>query len=110
MKDSLALAAVVAAGLVVVPAASAAPAGRKPIAAAGAKLTAGAVDQGAAAKSAAQTLRVYLAPKGGEDALKAAVDAVSTPGSATYGQFISPGEFRARYQPDPATIKAVKQW
>jgi subtilase family serine protease len=73
-------------------------------------VTAGAVDQGAAAKSAPQSLRVYLAPKGGEDALKAAVDAVSTPGSATYGQFISPGEFRARYQPDQATIKAVEQW
>jgi subtilase family serine protease len=110
MKDSLAVAALVAAGLAVPSTAMAAPAGRKPIAAAGPKVTAGAVDRGAAARSAPQSLRVYLAPKGGEDALEQAVTDVSTPGSATYGQFITPGEFRARYAPDQDTIKAVKQW
>ena len=62
------------------------------------------------AKAAPQSLRVYLAPNGGEDALKAAVDAVSTPGSPTYGQFLTPDQFRANYAPTDATIKAVKQW
>jgi subtilase family serine protease len=106
----MALAAVVAAGLVVVPAASAAPGGRKPIAAAGLQVTRNAADHGATARSAPQSLRVYLAPNGGEDALKAAVDAVSTPGSPTYGQFLTPDQFRAKYAPTAATITTVKQW
>jgi subtilase family serine protease len=103
-------AALVAAGLGVAPSASAAPAGREPVAAAGPQVTRGAADRGATAKSAPQALRVYLAPNGGEDALKAAVDAVSTPGSPAYGQYLTPDQFRAKYAPTPATIKAVKQW
>jgi subtilase family serine protease len=99
-----------AAGLAVAPGALAAPAGRKPVAAAGPQLTANAVDRGAAAKTAPQSLRVYLAPNGGEDALKQAVTDVSTPGSATYGQFLTPEQFRAKYAPTDATVKAVKLW
>ena len=110
MREAMALAAVVAAGLAVAPSALAAPAGRKPIAAAGPQVMRNAADQGATAKTAPQTLRVYLAPNGGEDALKAAVDAVSTPGSPTYGQYLTPDQFRAKYAPTDATIKAVKQW
>jgi subtilase family serine protease len=97
-------------GLAASPSAFAGPAGRKPIAAAGAQLTADAVDQGVAARSAPQSLRVYLAPNGGEDALKQAVHDVSTPGSAGYGHYLTPDEFRAKYQPTAATINAVKQW
>ena len=110
MRDAVALAAFVAAGLAMAPTAQAAPAGRKPVAAAGLQVTRNAADQGATAKTAPQTLRVYLAPNGGEDALKAAVDAVSTPGSPTYGQFLTPDQFRAEYKPTDATIKTVKQW
>jgi subtilase family serine protease len=110
MRQGTVLAAVVAAGMIVVPAASAAPSGRKPIAAAGPQVTLHAADHGATAKSAPQALRVYLAPNGGEDALKAAVDAVSTPGSPTYGQYLTPDQFRAKYAPTPAAIKSVKRW
>ncbi|MDA0166151.1 S53 family peptidase [Solirubrobacter ginsenosidimutans] len=99
-----------AAGLAAAPGALAAPAGRKPIAAAGPQVTLDAVDQGAAAKTAPQSLRVYLAPNGGEDALKQAVADVSTPGSPTYGHFLTPDQFRAKYAPSGATIKAVKHW
>ena len=61
-----------AAGLAVAPDRSAAPAGRKPVAAAGPQVTAQrGRPGGAAAKTAPQSLRVYLAPNGGEDALKA---------------------------------------
>jgi subtilase family serine protease len=103
--------AALAAGLVVLPAtAQAAPQGRKPVAAASPQVTRNAVDRGAQAKSAAQSLRVYLAPNGGLDALKAAVAAIAEPGSATYGKYLTPAQFRAQYQPTDATVKAVKQW
>jgi subtilase family serine protease len=98
------------AGLAAVPVAQAAPGGRKPIAASGPQVTRNAVDHGAEAKTAPQSLRVYLAPRGGEDALKAAVADISTPGSATYGQYLTPDQFRARYQPTNATIKDVSKW
>ncbi len=97
-------------GLAVAPAAQAAPQGRRPIAASAPQVTRDAVDRGAQAKSAAQNLRLYLAPNGGEDALKAAVAAVADPSSPTYRQFLTPAQFRARYQPTAATVKSVKQW
>jgi subtilase family serine protease len=54
--------------------------------------------------------RVYLAPQGGIDALKQAVVAVSTPGSATYHHFLTPAQYRARYEPTSATVSAVSAW
>src|ERR1700710_95869 len=90
--------------------AAAVPQGRHSVAAAGPQITRNATDKGAAPKAQKQTLRVYLAPNGGEDALKAAIDAISTPGSATYGQFLTPAQFHAQYAPTDATIKSVKQW
>jgi subtilase family serine protease len=101
---------VVAAGLAGVPAAQAAGQGRKPVAAASPKQKAGTADKGALAKSAKQTLRVYLAPRGGEAALEAAVVDVSTPGSATYGKYLTPAQFRARYKPTSATIAEITKW
>src|ERR1700712_4584081 len=44
---------------------------------------------GAAPAKGTSAFRVYLAPKGGTDALKAAAAAVSTPGSSSYRQFLS---------------------
>ena len=55
-----------------VAAAQAVPKGRHTIAAAGPQVTRNAVDKGAAPKAQKQSLRVYLAPSGGQDALKAA--------------------------------------
>ena len=109
-RTGRAVLAVCAIGLAATASASAGPAARKPIAAAGARLTADAVDQGVAARTAPQSLRVYLAPNGGEGALEQAVHDVSTPGSAGYGQYLTPDQFRAKYQPTAATIKAVEVW
>jgi subtilase family serine protease len=72
--------------------------------------TRGAKDQGAVADAAPQTLRVYLAPRGGVDALEAAVQSVSTPGSPSYRHFLTPAQYRDRYAPTSATIASVKAW
>jgi subtilase family serine protease len=58
----------------------------------------------------AVALRVYLAPQGGIDALQAAATAVSTPGSATYGQFITPAQYQARYAPTAGMVALVSSW
>lgn len=65
---------------------------------------------GDAASTAKTTAKVYLAPKGGTDALKAAALAVATPGSASYGHFLTPAQYRARYAPSAATVKAVEDY
>src|SRR3954451_7304695 len=61
---------------------------------------------GPASDDASMTLRVYLAPRGGVENLKAAVAAVSTPGSASYRQFITPAAYQARYGPTDASVRA----
>ena len=65
---------------------------------------------GAASKSAAMHLRVYLAPRGGLNNLKAAATAVSTPGSATYRHFITPAAYQKLYAPTDSTISSVTSW
>ena len=72
--------------------------------------TARAEHLGAADSKAAVHARVYLAPQGGADALKAAVAAVSTPGSATYHQFLSTAQYRATWAPTNADVRAVRSW
>ena len=54
--------------------------------------------------------RVYLAPNGGTNALKAAVAAVSTPGSASYKHFLSPTQYQAQYGTTDATVHQVPSW
>ncbi len=53
--------------------------------------------------------RVYLA---GQDpaGLSVYATAVSTPGNALYGQYLSPAEVRARFGPSVAEINAVTAW
>ena len=65
---------------------------------------------GAPAATAAVTARVYLAPQGGLDALKAAAFAVSTPGSATYHQFLTPAQYRAQFGPTADAVAAVTSY
>ena len=36
--------------------------------------------------------------------------AVSTPGSASYHQFLTPAQFASRYAPSASTVNAVKTW
>ncbi len=55
-------------------------------------------------------VRVYLAPRGGIAALRAALTAVSTPGSASYRHFLTPAQYRARYEPTAAAVAAVSAW
>jgi subtilase family serine protease len=55
-------------------------------------------------------VRVYLAPRGGIAALRAAVNAASTPGSATYGHYLKPAQYRARFEPTAAAVSSVSAW
>lgn len=54
-----------------------------------------------------QTVRVYLTPKGGVDALKAVVAAMSDPSSAQYQQFLSTAQYDAKYAPTQAQVDQV---
>ncbi len=62
---------------------------------------------GHAKSSAPVSARVYLAPRGGLAALKAAAIAVSTPGGATYRRFLSKSAYQQRYGVTAATVEAV---
>ena len=53
--------------------------------------------------------RVYLGWRNPE-AAAAAATAVSTPGSAQYGKFLSPQDFRRQFAPSQADVSAVQQW
>jgi subtilase family serine protease len=55
------------------------------------------------------TVRVYLA---GQDpaGLAAYAMAVSTPGNALYGQYLTPAQVMARYGPTQAQVSAVTSW
>ncbi len=65
---------------------------------------------GTAAAAGAVNFRVYLAPRGGIDSVKAAVASVSTPGSAGYRKFITPAAYHRQYDPTSSTVAAVKSW
>ncbi|MGH3744832.1 MAG: S53 family peptidase, partial [Mycobacteriales bacterium] len=57
-----------------------------------------------------QSVTVYLAPKGGLDALEAAVTAMSTPGSSSYRHFLTPDQYYAAYSPTAASVSSVTSW
>jgi subtilase family serine protease len=63
-----------------------------------------------ASPSGRVSVRVYLAPRGGIRALKAAVTATATPGNAAYRHFLTPAQYRARYGPSKAAAAAVSRW
>jgi subtilase family serine protease len=65
---------------------------------------------GAASQSSQLSLRVYLAPNGGVDALDSVVAAVSTPSSPSYRHFLSPAEYQARFEPRAPAVDAVTSW
>ena len=54
-----------------------------------------------------QTVRVYLTPNGGANALNAAVAAVSDPSSAQYRQFFTSAQYDAKYAPTQAQVDQV---
>ncbi|MPQ98469.1 serine protease [Modestobacter sp. I12A-02628] len=53
--------------------------------------------------------RVYL-PWRDQAGLDALATAVSTPGSPSYGQYLSPQQFRSRFAPSQQDVAAVQQW
>lgn len=55
-------------------------------------------------------VRVYMAPRGGEPALQAAVSDVSNPASPEYRKFVSPATYRSRFAPTPGEVAAVRSW
>ena len=59
---------------------------------------------------AAVSARVYLAPRGGLSALAVAAKAVSTPGSASYGHFLTQTQYAAKYQPTSAAVQKLSSW
>ncbi|MGO4534938.1 S53 family peptidase [Leifsonia sp. 2MCAF36] len=60
---------------------------------------------GAASPNAPVTARVYLAPNGGLDALKAAATAASSS-----HQFLTPAQYHAKFDATAATVSAVSAW
>jgi subtilase family serine protease len=65
---------------------------------------------GHVSSAAPVTFRVYLAPNGGLDALKAAVARVSDPQSGSYRKFLSAAQYHAQYDPTSASLNLVKKW
>lgn len=59
--------------------------------------------------STAVDFRVYLGLRGGDAARQLALS-VSTPGSADYGRFLTPAQFRSRFAPAASDVSAVKKW
>jgi subtilase family serine protease len=72
--------------------------------------SAGTVEVGAPSAAAPVTAKVYLAPQGGLDALKASALAVSTPGSATYHQFVTPDQYRSQFGPTADEVATVESY
>lgn len=65
---------------------------------------------GRAKASRKLTLKVYLAPNGGIDALKADVARVSDPKSSSYRKFLTPAQYAARYEASDETVGKVSAW
>lgn len=56
------------------------------------------------------SFRIYLAPNGGVDALKAQVADISNPQSTSYRHFLSAAQYHAKYDPTAASLTQVRQW
>ena len=98
------VASALAAALVVVPSASAAP-GRVRVGGAP-RRPASSTELGALATSTPMHVTVALAPRD-PAALAGYATAVSTPGSSAYRHYLTVAEFRARFAPTPARTAAV---
>ena len=56
------------------------------------------------------SVKVYLAPRGGQSALEAKVASLSDPSSADYAKWMSVSQFRAAYQPTAGSADSVKAY
>ncbi len=64
---------------------------------------------GSSDKTTQVDFRVYLGNRGGDAAQQLAA-AVSTPGNAKYGQFLSAAQYRAAFSPAQSDVDAVSAW
>jgi hypothetical protein len=64
---------------------------------------------GASDSSARVDFRVYLSDRG-RDAAAALASAVSTPGNAQYGKFLTSAQYRSRFSPAQTDVDAVSRW
>ena len=96
------------AGSMVASSASAADTGRIAVPNAQPALS-GATATGAAASDKQIDIKLYLADQNAAE-LAGLVQAVSTPGSAQYGKYLTPAQFRARYAPSAATVASVQSF
>jgi len=64
---------------------------------------------GSASQSQQIDVKLYLADQHAAE-LAALVKAVSTPGSAQYGKYLTPAQFRARFAPSAATVTSVRKF
>ena len=53
--------------------------------------------------------RVYLGLRNQAQA-ESLAQAVSTPGSSSYGKYLTPGQFQSRFAPTQAQVNAVRSW
>jgi subtilase family serine protease len=104
--SALAVGALVATAVATVPTANAAPQ-RRAVPRTAPSWVSHASSLGKVASGKTTSFRVYLAPRGGTDALKAAVAEVSTPGSASYRHFLSAKQYHARFDAPSSTVEAV---
>lgn len=65
---------------------------------------------GSPGAASAVNFKVYLAPRGGIDTVKAAVAASSTPGTAAYHKFITAAAYHQAYDPTASTVSSVRSW
>ena len=72
-------------------------------------LPAGAVKEGATPSTQTVTVRVQLKLHN-QAAAEAAAQAVSTPGSKQYGQFLTPDQFHATYSPTTQDVAQITGW
>ena len=104
--SALAVGALVATAAATVPTASAAPQ-RRAVPRTAPSWVSHASSLGTVSPGKTTSFRVYLAPRGGTDALKAAVAQVSTPGSASYRRFLSAKQYHARFDAPGSTVSTV---
>src|SRR5690242_6153237 len=72
--------------------------------------TAAAADLGNAASADTVRVRIYLSPRNGMAALTRRAVAISTPGNAQFGKFLTPSQYYAQFAPTGATVSAVRDW
>jgi len=70
---------------------------------------AGATSIGPADNRKTVTIAVHMALRD-RAGLRELADAVSKPGTAAYGHYLTPAAFRARFAPDAADVAAVQAW